>query len=124
MGGKIMRAILKNHNGALLSGPVPAGVQIVGEIIRQGKGRSGALVLLPSQQLAQANAGAVRTLEQGEAYCAITTALRADSGLSQAEWARAHNISAATVASWETGRRRPRWAEVKLMMLEAGIIDR
>lgn len=83
-----MRVVIKDHKGQLLAGPIPAGAQIVGEIIRAGNGGGGALVLLPSQQLCQLNAGAVRTLDQGAAYCAIMAALRADSGLSQPEWAK------------------------------------
>jgi DNA-binding XRE family transcriptional regulator len=118
-----MKIILKDNKGKLYAEPIPATAQLVGEIRRRGLGDTGALILMAQTGLfCQLNAGAIRSLDQREVYKEIVKAIREDAGQTQAEFAASHGVSMSSVAFWESGRRTPGFAQIKLLLLEAGII--
>ena len=119
-----MKIVIKENKGRLYAGPIPHGMELVGEIRRRGLGDAGALVFVANTGLfCQLNAGAVRNLDQAQVYQELVKTLREDAGQTQAEFAAAHKVSVSSVAFWESGRRTPGLAQIRLLLLEAGVMQ-
>lgn len=114
-----MKIKIKDHKGALYAHVLPQGAEMIGEITRPGRGGTGALILLPDGLFVQSNAGVIYQLDQRVVYSEIVKALRSEAGQAQAEFAATHRVSLSSVAQWESGRRTPGFAQIKLLLIEA-----
>ena len=115
----IMKIKIKDHQGALYAPVIPDRAEMVGEITRPGRGGIGALVLLADGLFVQANAGVIYQLDQRDVYSEIVKALRHEAKQTQAEFANEHRVSLSSVAQWESGRRTPGFAQIRLLLIEA-----
>lgn len=92
--------------GWRLYAPVlPTGAEAIG-VIHRGRGDTGALVLTPAGLYAQANAGALRSLDQRAADSARFVAALAAAGLSQRAAAARLGLTLRTISRYATGANR------------------